>query len=73
MERKQGCHILYDVNRSFQEDYDKLKLQLNAVKNTVSDVRAQMEMLEKALTDITSPMYEEAEQKLASEHQLGEM
>ncbi|XP_010144005.1 PREDICTED: spermatid-associated protein [Buceros rhinoceros silvestris] len=69
---KQGCHILHDVNRSFQEDYDKLKLQLNAVKNTVSAVRAQMEMLEKALIDITSPMYEEAEQKLASEHQLGE-
>ncbi|NXS43164.1 SPERT protein, partial [Balaeniceps rex] len=70
---KQGYHILYDVNRSFQEDYDKLKLQLNAVKNTVSDITAQMEMLEKELMAITSPMYEEAGQKLATEHQLGEM
>ncbi|XP_009982793.1 PREDICTED: spermatid-associated protein [Tauraco erythrolophus] len=70
---KQGCHILYDVNRSFQEDYNKLKLQLNAVKNTVSDIKAQMEMLEKELIAITSPMYEEAGQRLATEHQLGEM
>ncbi|NXT27083.1 SPERT protein, partial [Syrrhaptes paradoxus] len=57
---KQGCHILYDVNRSFQEDHIKLKLQLNSVKNTVSDIRAQMEMLEKELIAITSPMYKEA-------------
>ncbi|NXX53890.1 SPERT protein, partial [Scopus umbretta] len=70
---KQGYHILYDVNRSFQEDYNKLKLQLNAVKNTVSDITAQMEMLEKELIAITSPMHEEAGQKLATEHQLGEM
>ncbi|XP_054666689.1 protein chibby homolog 2 [Grus americana] len=70
---KQGCHILYDVNRSFQEDYHKLKLQLNAVKNTVSDITAQMEMLEKELIAITSPMYEEAGHNLATEHQLGEM
>ncbi|NWH48072.1 SPERT protein, partial [Fregata magnificens] len=70
---KQGCHVLYDMNRSFQEDYNKLKLQLNAVKNTVSDITAQMEMLEKELVAITSPMYEEAGQKLATEHQLGEM
>ncbi|NXL04964.1 SPERT protein, partial [Mesembrinibis cayennensis] len=69
----QGCHIPYDVNRSFQEDYNKLKLQLNAVKNTVSDITAQMEMLEKELIAITSPIYEEARQKLATEHQLGEM
>ncbi|KAM6147332.1 protein chibby homolog 2 [Phoenicopterus ruber ruber] len=70
---KQGCHILYDVNRSFQEDYNHLKLQLNAVKNTVSDIMAQMEMLEKELIAITSPMYEAAGQELATEHQLGEM
>uniref|UniRef100_A0A8C4U4Q4 Spermatid-associated protein n=1 Tax=Falco tinnunculus TaxID=100819 RepID=A0A8C4U4Q4_FALTI len=70
---KQGCHIPYDVNRSFQEDYNKLKLQLNAVKNTVSDITAQMEMLEKELVAITSSMYEEAGQKLAAVHQLGEM
>ncbi|NXJ36111.1 SPERT protein, partial [Ciconia maguari] len=70
---QQGCHILYDVNRSFQEDYNKLKLQLNAVKNTVSDITAQMEMLEKELIAITSPMYEEAGQKLATGHRLGEM
>ncbi|KFU99755.1 Spermatid-associated protein, partial [Pterocles gutturalis] len=57
---KQGCHILYDVNRSFQEDHIKLKLQLNSVKNTVSDIRAQMEMLEEELIAITSPVYEEA-------------
>ncbi|NXI93530.1 SPERT protein, partial [Psophia crepitans] len=55
---KQGCHILYDVNRSFQEDYNKLKLQLSDVQNTVSDITAQMEMLEKELTHIISPMYE---------------
>ncbi|NXR53771.1 SPERT protein, partial [Hippolais icterina] len=70
---KQCCHNLYDVNRSFQEDYNKLKLQLNAVKNTVSDITAQMDMLEKEIIAITSPMYEEAGQKLATEHQLGDM
>ncbi|XP_057282925.1 protein chibby homolog 2 [Pezoporus wallicus] len=70
---KQGCHILYDVDRAFQEDYNKLKLQLNAVKNTVSDIRAQMEMLEKDLIAITCPMYEEAGLNLAPEYQFGEM
>ncbi|NXN32809.1 SPERT protein, partial [Nycticryphes semicollaris] len=70
---EQGCRILYNVNRSFQEDYNELKLQLNVVKNTVSDIRAQVEMLEKELIAISSPVYEEAGQKLASEHCLGEM
>ncbi|NWW78280.1 SPERT protein, partial [Climacteris rufus] len=70
---KQGCHNLYDVNRSFQEDYSKLKLQLTAVKNTVSDIKAQINMLEKEIVAITSPVYEEAGQKLAIEHQLGDM
>ncbi|NXF20143.1 SPERT protein, partial [Rhodinocichla rosea] len=70
---KQCCHNLYDVSRSFQEDYNKLKLQLKAVKNTVSDITAQMDMLEKEIVAITSPMYEEAGQKLATEHQLGDM
>ncbi|KFZ65001.1 Spermatid-associated protein [Antrostomus carolinensis] len=70
---KQGCHILYDVSRSFQEDYNKLKMQLIAVKNTVSDITAQMEMLERELIDITSAVYEEAGQMLATEHQLGGM
>ncbi|NXB80262.1 SPERT protein, partial [Donacobius atricapilla] len=70
---KQCCPNLYDVNRSFQEDYNKLKLQLNAVKNTVSDIAAQMDMLEKEIIAITSPVYEEAGQKLATEHQLGDM
>ncbi|NXJ91076.1 SPERT protein, partial [Corythaixoides concolor] len=70
---KQGCHVLYNVNRPFQEDYNKLKLHLNAVKNTVSDIKAQMEMLEKELIAITFPMYEEAGQRLATGHQLGEM
>ncbi|NXH65943.1 SPERT protein, partial [Hydrobates tethys] len=70
---KQGCHILYNENRSFHEDYNKLKLQLNAVKNTVSDITAQMERLENELIAITSTMYEEAGQNLGIEHQLGEM
>ncbi|NXR70913.1 SPERT protein, partial [Rhadina sibilatrix] len=70
---KQCCHNLYDVNRSFQEDYNKLKLQLNAVKNTVSDITAQMDLLEKEIIAVTSPMFEEAGQKLATEHQLGDM
>ncbi|KAM9019838.1 protein chibby homolog 2 [Ara ararauna] len=70
---KQGCHVLCDVDRAFQEDYSKLKLQLNAVKNTVSDITAQMEMLEKELIAITCPTYEEAGLNLAPEHQLGEM
>ncbi|NXD36139.1 SPERT protein, partial [Copsychus sechellarum] len=70
---KQCCHNLCDVNRSFQEDYNKLKLQLNAVKNTVSDITAQMDMLEKEINAITSPMYEEAGQKQATGHQLGDM
>ncbi|NWZ44200.1 SPERT protein, partial [Brachypodius atriceps] len=70
---KQCRHNLYDVNRSFQEDYNKLKLQLNAVKNTVSDITAQMGVLEKEIIAITSPVYGEEEQKLATEHQLGDM
>ncbi|KAM6316860.1 protein chibby homolog 2 [Aegotheles albertisi] len=70
---KQDCHVLYDVNRSFREDYYKLKLQMNAVKHTVSDIMVQMEMLEKELIAITSSMYEEAGEKLATEHWLGEM
>ncbi|KFQ47529.1 Spermatid-associated protein, partial [Nestor notabilis] len=70
---KPGCHVLYDVNRAFQEDYNKLKLQLNAVKNTVSDITAQMEMLEKELITITCPMYEETGLNLAPGHQFGEM
>ncbi|NXN48707.1 SPERT protein, partial [Rynchops niger] len=61
---EQGCHIFYDVSRSFEEVYSELKLQLNAVKNTVSGIRAQMEMLEKELVAITSPMYEEAGHQL---------
>ncbi|NXM32013.1 SPERT protein, partial [Oxyruncus cristatus] len=69
---KQGCHNLYDMDGSFQEDYNKLKLQLKAVKNTVSDITAQMEMLEKEIIAITSPMYEEAGQKLSTKHQLGD-
>ncbi|NXB07495.1 SPERT protein, partial [Cnemophilus loriae] len=70
---KQCCHNPYDVNRSFQEAYNKLKLQLNAVKNTVSDIAAQMDVLEKEIIAITSPVYEEAGQKLATEHQLGDV
>ncbi|XP_057874960.1 protein chibby homolog 2 [Melospiza georgiana] len=70
---KQCCHNLYDVNRSFQEDYNKLKLQLKAVKNTVSDITVQMDMLEKEIIAITTPVYEEAGQKLATEHQLGDV
>ncbi|NXE87820.1 SPERT protein, partial [Menura novaehollandiae] len=69
---KQGCHNPYDVSRSFQEDYNKLKLQLNAVKNTVSDITTQVEMLEKEIIAITFPVYEEAGQKLANEHQPGD-
>ncbi|NXS99713.1 SPERT protein, partial [Jacana jacana] len=69
---EQGCCILYNVSRSFQEGYNELKLQLNVVKNTVSDIRAQMEMLEKELIAISSPAYKKAGQKLATEHQLGE-
>ncbi|NXQ25944.1 SPERT protein, partial [Alaudala cheleensis] len=70
---KQCCHHLSDVNTSFQEDYNKLKLQLSAVKNTVSDITAQMDMLEKEIIAITSPMHEEAGQKLATEHHLRDM
>ncbi|NXG49226.1 SPERT protein, partial [Psilopogon haemacephalus] len=65
---KQDCHVLHNVKRSFQEGYNKLKLQLNAVKNTVSDIKAQVEMLEKDLIAITSPAYEEAEHKLATKY-----
>ncbi|XP_054246070.1 protein chibby homolog 2 [Indicator indicator] len=65
---KQDCNTLHNVKRSFQEDHKKLKLQLNAVKNTVSDIKAQMETLEKELIAITSPVYKEAEHKLATEY-----
>ncbi|NWH81291.1 SPERT protein, partial [Piaya cayana] len=51
--KNQDCHILYDVNRSFQKEYNKLKMQLNAVKNTVSGIAAQMEMLETELLLLT--------------------
>ncbi|NXU39840.1 SPERT protein, partial [Drymodes brunneopygia] len=70
---KQCCHNLCDVSRSFQEDYNRLRLQLNAVKNTVSDIAAQMDTLEEEIIAVTSPVYEEAGQKLATEHQLGDV
>ncbi|NXQ06981.1 SPERT protein, partial [Vidua macroura] len=70
---KQCCHNLHDMNRSFQEDYNKLKLQLNAVKNTVSDITVQMDVLEKEIIAITSSVFEETGQRLATEHQLGDM
>ncbi|KAM6438534.1 protein chibby homolog 2 [Rhynochetos jubatus] len=70
---KQGYHIPYNVNKSFREEYNILKKQMNDVKNTVSDITIQMEMLEKELIAITSLMDEEAGQKLATEHLLGEM
>lgn len=66
-------HPLHDEGRFYQEEYKKLKLQLNAVKNTVSDITAQMEMLEKELIAFTFPMYEEAGQKLANKCQLGDI
>ncbi|NWS95955.1 SPERT protein, partial [Mionectes macconnelli] len=69
---KQDCHNLYDMDGSFQEDYNKLKLQLSAVKNTVSDIRVQMEMLEKEIISITSPVYEEAGEKVSTKHQPGD-
>ncbi|XP_009556058.2 protein chibby homolog 2 [Cuculus canorus] len=56
LEKNEDCHILYHVHRSFQKEYNKLKMQLNAVKNTVSGITAQMEMLETELIAITSPM-----------------
>ncbi|NXD11533.1 SPERT protein, partial [Nothocercus nigrocapillus] len=70
---KKDLQILQEENKAFQEENNKLRLQLNAVKNTVSDITAQMEMLQKELNVITSPMYEEAGQILESEYQLGEM
>ncbi|XP_035169198.1 protein chibby homolog 2 [Oxyura jamaicensis] len=66
-------HPPHDEGRFYQEEYKKLKLQLNAVKNTVSDITAQMEMLEKELIAFTFPMYEEAGQKLANKYQLRDM
>ncbi|NXC46225.1 SPERT protein, partial [Penelope pileata] len=69
----ESLHTLHDENKFFQEEYMKLKQQLNAVKNTVSDITTQMEVLEKELIAITFPMYNEAEKKMANEHQLGEM
>ncbi|NWV01987.1 SPERT protein, partial [Upupa epops] len=70
---KQGCHVLCDVNRSFQEEYSELRLQLSAVKNTVSDITAQIAVLEKEITDITSLTHGEAGEKMVTEHPLGEM
>lgn len=66
-------HLLHDKGRFYQEEYKKLKLQLNAVKNTVSDITAQMEMLEKELIAFTFPMYKEAGQNLANKCQLGDI
>ncbi|KFV72095.1 Spermatid-associated protein [Struthio camelus australis] len=70
---KKDIQILQEENKVFQEENNKLRLQLNAVKNTVSDITAQMEMLQKELSAITSPVFEEAGQILASEYQLGDM
>ncbi|KFP00079.1 Spermatid-associated protein, partial [Calypte anna] len=70
---KQDSHTPYDMNRSFREDYNKLKQQLKAVKNTVSEITYQMEMLENELIAITCPAYEAVRQQLTTEHQLGEM
>ncbi|NXG60392.1 SPERT protein, partial [Hemiprocne comata] len=71
--QKQDCHIRHDVDTSFREDYNKLKRQLNAVKNTVSDITFQLAMLENELIAITRPMYEADSEQLATEQQLGEM
>ncbi|NXU52411.1 SPERT protein, partial [Turnix velox] len=68
---EQGYQILYNVSRSFEEDYKELKQQLNAVKSTVSDIKLQIEMLEEELITITSLVHGEAGQKLAAEQQLG--
>ncbi|NWR74528.1 SPERT protein, partial [Centropus unirufus] len=57
---KQDGPMLCDMNKSFQEEYNKLRMQLNAIKNTVSGITAQMEMLENELIAITSPVFEEA-------------
>ncbi|XP_010151056.1 PREDICTED: spermatid-associated protein [Eurypyga helias] len=73
LEEKQGYHVPSNVNKSFEEEYNILKKQMNDVKNTVSDITIQMERLEKELIAITSLMYEKEGQKLAIEHQLGEM
>ncbi|XP_013803789.2 protein chibby homolog 2 [Apteryx mantelli] len=70
---KKNIQILQEENKVFQEENNKLRLQLNAVKNSVSDIMAQMEMLQKELNAITSPVYKEAGQILESEYQLGEM
>uniref|UniRef100_A0A669R8A2 Uncharacterized protein n=1 Tax=Phasianus colchicus TaxID=9054 RepID=A0A669R8A2_PHACC len=70
---RESLHTLQDEKKFFQEEYKKLKLQLNNVKNTVSDITTQMEMLEKELIAITFPIYEEAGKNTENEHQLGEM
>ncbi|XP_021231412.1 spermatid-associated protein [Numida meleagris] len=70
---RESLHTLQDDRKFFQEEYKKLKLHLNNVKNTVSDITTQMEMLEKELITITFPIYEEAGKNMASECQLGEM
>lgn len=70
---RESLHALQDESKFFQEEYKKLKLQLNNVKNTVSDITTQMEMLEKELIAITFPIYEEAGKNMANEYQLGEM
>ncbi|OXB57965.1 hypothetical protein ASZ78_004287 [Callipepla squamata] len=69
----ESLHALQDERKFFQEEYKKLKLQLNNVKNTVSDITAQMEMLEKELITITFPIYREAGKNVVNEYHLGEM
>ncbi|XP_015707246.1 spermatid-associated protein [Coturnix japonica] len=70
---RDSLHALQDEKKFFQEEYKKLKLQLNNVKNTVSDITTQLEMLEKELIAITFPIYEEEGKNMANEFQLGEI
>ncbi|XP_072217627.1 protein chibby homolog 2 [Excalfactoria chinensis] len=70
---RESLHALQEEKKFFQEEYKKLKLQLNNVKNTVSDITTQMEVLEKELIAITFPIYEEEGKNVANEYQAGEI
>ncbi|NXL94131.1 SPERT protein, partial [Alectura lathami] len=70
---RESLHALHDERNFFQEEYKKLKLQLNAVKNAMSDITTQMETLEQELIAISFAMYAETGKKMASECHLGEM
>ncbi|KYO24004.1 protein chibby homolog 2 [Alligator mississippiensis] len=59
LEEKKNIQVLQEETKRFQEENNKLKLQLAVVKGTMSEVMAHMEMLQKELSDLSATKYDE--------------